>query len=311
MERVNKKAERILGSLLEENYNSVPFLFLGEYLLPELPEVETVVRDLRPLLMGQSIGGVLAGKKKLRSGKIGRWILTLEGDQFSAVRRRGKWIILELASGRCLLVHLGMTGQLKVMNAREGVESHTHLRMELAGVEKELRYRDIRRFGWLELFASAEELASYFCSMKLGLEPWEASPEYFQEKLQNSQRPVKNLLLDQEILAGVGNIYADESLFESRLHPRKKGKSLSREDVEKLLKAVQRVLTRAISHRGSTLRNYVGGTGLKGGFQNEFQVYGREGEACPVCSKAVERIVLAGRSAHYCPICQPSPKGRS
>lgn len=273
--------------------------------MPELPEVETVVRDLQPLLTGRTLESLRRGKRKLRRPWKTKWDAHLEGRRVVEVRRRGKWIVIDLDDGRALIFHLGMTGQLTVTEAAALEEDHTHLVFTLDD-SRHLRFRDIRRFGSATLFDDAVSLQSFFEEAKLGPEPWDLDPLDWRRAVQASKRPLKAMLLDQQFVAGVGNIYADEALFEARLHPDLLGVELSAAQTEQLRKAIVTVLERAIARRGSTIRDYVGGSGLAGGYQNELRAYGRTGQPCVRCKTPIERIRLAGRSTHYCPQCQES-----
>jgi formamidopyrimidine-DNA glycosylase len=270
--------------------------------MPELPEVETVVRDLRPLLAGRTVRAVRAGRRQLRTPWRPNWNAKIAGRALGGVDRRGKWILLALAGGGTLLVHLGMTGQLTVRDGAEPIETHTHLRFELDD-GRELRFRDVRRFGSATLFESAEALAAHL-DARLGPEPFGLDSDYFHSHLKATARCVKAVLLDQTVLAGVGNIYADESLFRAGVHPGRRANTMTRTRSEALRLAVEAVLTHAIAGRGSTIRDYVGGSGLKGLFQNEFAVYGRTGEPCPACGAPIAVARHAGRSSHHCRRCQ-------
>jgi formamidopyrimidine-DNA glycosylase len=200
-----------------------------------------------------------------------------------------------------LLVHLGMTGQFTVSNGPR--EDHTHFVCTLDD-HNELRFRDIRRFGSVALYADRPALDAFFVANGLGPEPFQLDATVLRESIQRSKRNLKAILLDQTIVAGVGNIYADESLFEARLHPTILGQQATRQQTERLRDAIVAVLTRAIDKRGSSIRDYIGGSGLKGSMQDEFCVYGRTGEPCLRCSTPIARMVLAGRSTHFCPKCQ-------
>lgn len=282
--------------------------------MPELPEVETVVRDLRPLLVGRRLITVEVGREKLRSPWKPVWQETLRGREVRAVDRRGKWILIELDGGPFLVVHLGMTGQLTVAAGAEPRRDHTHLVFGLergspGGDPAELRFRDVRRFGSGRVFADRAALDAFFETSGLGPEPFALTPRYWRDQLAGARRCLKAILLDQQVVAGVGNIYADESLFEAKLHPTRLGKDLTPAEVGRLAAAVKKVLTRAIERRGSTIRNYIGGSGLEGGYQREFRVYGRFEQPCPRCQSLIGRSRLAGRSSHFCPTCQPPPDG--
>lgn len=276
--------------------------------MPELPEVETVVRDLRGPLTGAQIRTVRVGDKRLRKPWQQDWARRLARQRIFSVTRRGKWIVVNLAKGAHLVIHLGMTGQLRVMGADEPIESHTHLILELDR-KRQLRFRDIRRFGSVTWLADDQALDQFFASNGLGPEPFDLSPHYWRSALAATTRNLKAILLDQQVVAGVGNIYADESLFQARLHPSLAGKDLDSAAAGRLRRAVALVLNRAIARRGSSIRNYVGGSGLLGEYQTEFRVYGRTSQPCPRCRTSIVRIRLAGRSTHFCPRCQPKNHG--
>ncbi len=270
--------------------------------MPELPEVETVVRDLRPLLVGRRIEGVRVSRFALRKPWTRGWSRRLRGRRVEAVRRRGKWIVLDLDDGGRLVFHLGMTGQLTVTDAP--MEDHTHLIFDLDGAAGRLRFRDVRRFGSATWFPDEVRMQAQFTASRLGPEPFGLDPAYWRGRLAATSRIVKAVLLDQTVAAGVGNIYADEALFEARLHPTRLAATLDAREADRLRRAVETVLKRAIERRGSSIRDYVGGSGLRGEMQDEFRVYGRTGEPCPRCGAPIERLRLGGRSSHYCPTCQ-------
>jgi formamidopyrimidine-DNA glycosylase len=273
--------------------------------VPELPEVETVVRDLRSCLSQRQLTRVRqTSKHSLRTRWRPVWSGAITGKRIESVTRRGKWILVTLENQAILVVHLGMTGQLTVVPTATALADHTHLIFDLDGGEQQLRFRDIRRFGSITFFRSQQALEFFFASSRLGPEPFDVPARYWHDCLQASRRCLKAVLLDQSIVAGIGNIYADESLFEARLHPALLACDLSGAEIDRLRRAVAKVLRRAIEKRGSSIRNYVDGSGVQGGYQNEFRVYGRTGSPCPRCGAAIECRRLAGRSSHYCPICQ-------
>jgi formamidopyrimidine-DNA glycosylase len=274
--------------------------------VPELPEVETVVRELRPRLLGRRITAVTVSRRPLRRRWSSEWEQSLVGRKVAAIRRRGKWIILDLGGEGHLVIHLGMTGQLLVTDADAPLAEHTHLVFGLNRGRKQLRFRDIRRFGSATLFPSQTRLEAFFTEAGLGPEPFDLDPQNWRSRLAATGRCLKAVLLDQQVVAGVGNIYADEALFEARLHPAQLGRDTTARQAERLRRAVVTVLNRAIERRGSSIRNYVGGSGQKGRYQEEFRVYGRTGQPCPRCRTPIARLRLAGRSTHFCPRCQSS-----
>ncbi len=271
--------------------------------MPELPEVETVVRDLRPLLVGRRVAAVRHGDRTLRKPWDAAWNAALADLRVDAVGRRGKWIVAELDGGPRLVVHLGMTGQLTVADPAEPAADHTHLTFALDD-GRELRFRDVRRFGSATLYKDAAALDAAFRKQRLGPEPFDLDPAAFRDAVRRTARTLKAVLLDQTVVAGVGNIYADEACFLARLHPARRGATLTPADVDRLREAVVSVLTRAIAGRGSTIRDYGGGSGLRGTYQDAHAAYGRTGQPCVACATAIECVRLGGRSSHYCPTCQ-------
>jgi formamidopyrimidine-DNA glycosylase len=290
--------------------------------MPELPEVETVVRDLRPALVGRTVAAVRQSKHKLRRPWKPAWNPAVAGARLESVRRRGKWILVDLSKPPqhrqgappashprspepVLRVHLGMTGQFTVVPAAAPEPDHLHVVFALDN-DTELRLRDPRRFGSAEFFPDRAALEGEM-NADLGPEPFGLDPEYFRATVRGTARNLKAILLDQTFVAGVGNIYADESCFRAALHPGRAGASLSPAECDRLRASVEAVLTKAIESRGSTIRDYVGGSGLRGGYQNEFAVYGRTGDPCPTCGRAIACARYAGRASHYCAHCQQAP----
>jgi formamidopyrimidine-DNA glycosylase len=277
--------------------------------MPELPEVETVVRDLRPLLTGRTITDVRQSKHKLRRPWKPAWNAEATGMLVEGVRRRGKWILVDLSRSAVLRIHLGMTGQFTVVPADTPKPDHLHVVFALDN-GTELRLRDPRRFGSAEYFPDRAALETEM-NAELGPEPFGLDADYFRTAVRGTARNLKAILLDQTVVAGVGNIYADEACFRAALHPGRTGKSLAPGECDRLRAAVEAVLTKAVESRGSTIRDYIGGSGLRGGFQNEFAVYGRTGDPCPVCGTTIACTRYAGRASHFCPVCQKgSQRGR-
>jgi formamidopyrimidine-DNA glycosylase len=277
--------------------------------MPELPEVETIVRDLRPLLRGRSFVAVLASRKRLRCAWDRRWNDEVCHRRIVRLSRRGKWIVLDLANNGTpmhLLFHMGMSGQLVVMPAEHPTAKHTHLTFTLDGGQQQLRLRDPRRFGGATVVTGEKSLADFFGSKKLGPEPARITPKDWANRLSRTERCLKAALLDQSLVAGVGNIYADESLWEARLHPAQRACDTTPQQAELLRRAIVKVLNRAIDAHGSSIRDYVGGNGTQGNYQQEFRIYGQEGQPCRRCRTKVVLTRLAGRASHYCPQCQMS-----
>jgi formamidopyrimidine-DNA glycosylase len=282
--------------------------------MPELPEVETVVRGLRAALPGRSILSVRLGKTDFIDDPIALGE-SLPGRRIAAVERIGKFIQLRLepdrsnGSGRAdtpshLMVHLGMTGRLVVRAAAEPAPPHTHVYFQLDD-GRELRYTDIRRFGQMRMLCDAEiaELRE-----RLGEDALTISAEEFRRRLTGRRARIKALLLDQRVLRGVGNIYADESLWRARLHPARLAAKLSPEEIDRLRQTVQRVLGEAIRLRGSSISDFVDSDGQPGGYQKWHRVYARDEKPCYRCHAMIRRVIVAGRSSHFCPRCQPAPR---
>jgi len=274
--------------------------------MPELPEVETYVREIAPHLQGRQVTAARV-----------RWARTIEspdpttfaeriiGQRFATFSRRGKYMLLGMESGDTLIVHLRMTGHLFVLDGSIEPDKHTHVVLDLDNGQR-LHYQDSRKFGRIWLVSDPAQVVG-----KLGPEPLgEAfSVQEFAHKLAGREASIKALLLDQRIVAGVGNIYADEALFAAGVYPARAGGALTNQEIERLRNAIQTVLQRAIQLNGSSLghssvQNYLRPNGELGGFQDEHKVYQRAGEACPQCGQKIERIVLAQRSTHFCTVCQ-------
>jgi formamidopyrimidine-DNA glycosylase len=303
--------------------------------MPELPEVETIARGLAKRVTGDAIESVWLGQKKepLKS-PASAIAATLEHSRIAAVRRMGKHIVFDLEQnrvGRALLsaksrganrkpkeeqtstivqaqagegtktkaqwiVHLGMTGSLRVCEPQTEVAKHTHAILRLSS-GRELRFVDPRRFGRLSVAQAGDFDAT-------GIEPLEADLDPFLKLFHGRKTPIKSALLNQKLLRGVGNIYADESLFRAGLRPKRRASTITRDQLTKLLAAIKEVLKEAIALGGSSISDYVDADGEEGFFQLQHRVYARESEPCLVCKTPIKRVVIAGRSSHYCPQCQ-------
>jgi formamidopyrimidine-DNA glycosylase len=273
--------------------------------MPELPEVETIVRDLRPALAGARLRGVWTSGLPLRLARpldASALARVCGHGRLTGVRRRGKYILLDVDGGPAgALVHLGMTGRLRVQPQREPREKHTHVVWTLDG-GRELRFVDARRFGCVIPADAVEALPEI---AGLGPDPLEALElPQLEATLAASRAPVKAVLLDQRRIAGLGNIYVCEALFRAGVHPSTEARR-ARGRAAALLEAIRAALAQGIENRGTTLRDYVDGSGARGGNQHALAVYGREGQPCPACAAPIKRRVDAGRSTFYCARCQP------
>jgi len=273
--------------------------------MPELPEVETIARGLNQRVAGDVIESVWLGSKPEPLKSSAQEIAAaLESKLISSVRRVGKHIVFALAHSKNgasnsaketqWIVHLGMTGSLRVCPPASEVAKHTHAILKLAS-GRELRFVDPRRFGRLSVIEKFKAPGS---------EPLDISFEDFAALFHGRKTPIKSALLNQKLLSGVGNIYADEALFRAKIRPRRRASSLTRDDLRRLRAALKKVLQEAIRAGGSSISDYVDADGEEGFFQLKHRVYGREGKPCLVCKMPVKRIVVAGRSSHYCPHCQ-------
>lgn len=287
--------------------------------MPELPEVETVRRGLESELKGVSIKEV----KVLRAASIGsapasRFCSGLKGKSFVSFKRRGKYLLLGLGQDSpekdeaLLAAHLRMSGRLLVMDENEPEPEHVRVRISLANKQK-LIFDDTRVFGRLWYLSSDRELERVLPGLqKLGPEPFESelNHEILHARLKGKSAAIKTVLLDQSIIAGIGNIYADESLFMAGIDPRNPAGTLSKAELAVLCQKIIEVIASAIRLGGSTLRDYTDSRGVNGNYQLEAHVYGRKGEACHACNCKIERVKLGGRSTHYCPRCQKLKKSK-
>jgi formamidopyrimidine-DNA glycosylase len=287
--------------------------------MPELPEVETVVRGLRQSILGRTILAVRLGKTDFIDDPVALE-QHLPGRRIDAIERFGKFMLLRLSAvanadrtaqngdlaPASLLVHLGMTGQLAPSPGSLPCGTHTHVCLTLDD-GRELRYADARRFGRMAYLTEgplAEELTAF------GADPLEVDAKEFAARIRTRSARVKALLLDQSVLRGVGNIYADESLWRAKIHPARVGTRLSAKEAEKLRKALQDILKKAIVMRGSSISDFLDANGEPGEYQRRHRAYGREGERCYRCRAVIRRMIVAGRSSYFCPECQRAPRRR-
>jgi len=299
--------------------------------MPELPEVETVVRGLQKSVLGRKILSVWIGKSDFIDNPAE--FFRLSGQKIAAIERFGKFMLLRLTNGEesaaaetetvvavaesaasrerkayaaSLLVHLGMTGQIAPSAADIPLEKHTHVSLTLDD-GRELRYTDARRFGRMA-YLTADLLAKEIAGA--GADPLEVSAAEFAERVRSRNARIKALLLDQSVFRGVGNIYADESLWRAKIHPARVGAKLSVKEVETLRRVLQEILNRAIVLRGSSISDFLDANGEPGEYQRHHRAYGREGKPCYRCRTPIRRVIVAGRSSYFCPKCQPPPRRR-
>jgi formamidopyrimidine-DNA glycosylase len=287
--------------------------------MPELPEVETVVRGLRQSILGRTILSVRLGKTDFIDDPVALE-LHLPGRRIEAIERFGKFMLLRLsptadgarvdgngdAAPASLLVHLGMTGHLAPSAAAQPCGKHTHVCLTLDD-GREVRYTDPRRFGRMAYLTEtplAAELTAF------GADPLEVTAADFAARIRSRHARIKALLLDQSVLRGVGNIYADESLWRAKIHPARLGTSFNSKEAETLRKALQDILKKAIVMRGSSISDFLDADGEPGEYQRRHRAYGREGQRCYRCRTLIRREIVAGRSSHFCPECQTAPRRR-
>jgi formamidopyrimidine-DNA glycosylase len=273
--------------------------------MPELPEVETVVTDLRPELTGRRVRDAQLGlAKMLKHPDPVTFAARIVGQRVAGMRRHGKLMAIDLEQGDGLYVHLGMTGRLTVCAPEEPVLKHTHLVLALDD-GRELRYHDPRQFGRL-LFGTEVELRRAGVFPRLGPDPLGGDFTFgrFAGLLGRRHRPIKAALLDQSLIAGLGNIYADESCFAARIRPTRRIQRVSVAERRALYGAIQTVLQKSIRNRGSSVDDYRDGFGAPGNHQGYLLVYGRAGAPCVQCSGPLKKVRLAGRGTVYCPRCQ-------
>lgn len=271
--------------------------------MPELPEVETVVRALRRPLLGRTITEVRNywPRHIATPSSLGALQQRIHGRRITAVNRRGKYLLFPLDDGQTLIIHLKMSGHLAVVSNNTPADKYAHTIFALENGH-ELRFRDTRKFGKVYLVEDAATIVG-----GLGPEPLEDgfTVAVLQGRINGRKRPLKPLLLDQTVLAGVGNIYADEALFYAGLHPKRRADTLTATEVAALHAAIQKVLRLGIEREGASIDKYVKPDGSKGDMQNAVAVFRRTGQPCYQCATPIVRVVLGGRSTHFCPVCQP------
>lgn len=289
--------------------HSVALLIFSRFLrswyrtLPELPEVETVRRGLNRLVKGKVISKVEVTYAPMIKTGVDAFCQDLIGQEILDVDRRGKYLLIYLTD-HVLISHLRMEGKYNFFADQVPANKHFHAFFTFIDGST-LVYQDVRKFGTMELLGKAD-VDAYFISRKIGPEPTEEDfdLEEFAKKLAKSKKPIKSHLLDQSLVAGLGNIYVDEVLFKAKVHPAQTSNQLSTEQVADLRQATIEVLQLGIEKGGSTIRTYKNALGMDGTMQDYLQVYGKTGQACPRCQTEIVKIQLGGRGTHFCPKCQ-------
>jgi formamidopyrimidine-DNA glycosylase len=278
--------------------------------MPELPEVETIRRGLLASILGEEISSVeVLRRDSVAHPNVDLFKRKLIGHKFVDAERRGKYLMLMLSGDAALVVHLRMSGRLLLVNGDAPAGKFLRVRLALKS-GRELRFEDMRVFGRLWFKAKGENLNQVVSGLKdLGVEPLDQlTGDLLSKLLKNKSQAIKSALLDQRLLAGIGNIYADESLFRAGIHPQLPAGRLTMAQAERLSSEIRSVLALAIELRGSSLRDYTDSEGVNGNYQLDALVYGRAGKPCRVCGAAVKRVRIVGRSAHFCPKCQKKSK---
>ena len=278
--------------------------------MPELPEVETVRRALAPVLTQHYVTAAFVGRDDLRWPLPKNLAGQLVGRQFTNVDRRGKYVLMHLDQQDILLLHLGMSGSIRIYDTPPSLRKHDHIMLTMAASPTAapchyIVLNDPRRFGWVDLF-SATHQDQHKLLRHMGPEPLgnAFSAAHLQTVFTGRQGPVKNALLNQQLIAGIGNIYASEALFHAGVSPRRKATTIVGQRAERLATAIVRTLRAAIEDGGTSLRDHVQPGGEIGYFVQRLAVYGRDGQACQACTTPIKMIVQSGRSSFYCPRCQ-------
>ncbi len=278
--------------------------------MPELPEVESVVQGLNQMILGETIKKVdVLWPRIIESPAVAEFKDRLEGQAFEEVKRRGKFILFYLTND-VLISHLRMEGKYQLAHPQTKIKDpfdtkHTHVVFHLESGD-ELRYLDVRKFGRMSLVEKGLEF-KHKSLAKLGPEPvpTEFKLKDMQKFLTRRMKAIKGVLLDQQVVVGIGNIYADEILFKAKIHPTRSANSLTATEEEKLYEAIISILAEAVKKGGTTIRSYENAFGEIGNYQEQLKVYGKTGEACVRCGTEIEKIKVVGRGTHFCPTCQP------
>lgn len=270
--------------------------------MPELPEVENIIRQLQKEITGYQISSVDIRLPKIIRNSRKTFLQALLKASINDVRRRGKLLIFELSSGYCLLIHLKISGQLFLVNKAEPADKHTHIVIGFKGRKAQLRYRDVRQFGYMKVVAV--KALGKILNDELGKDYLEVSYDEFKEAISGRKKNIKSFLLDQKIFAGLGNIYACEALYQAGIHPKSNTAGLKARKIKRLFFAIEDILREAIRLGGSSVDDYYMPDKSTGSYQEVHKVYKRENEPCPICKTPISRKKTASRSTYFCPRCQ-------
>ena len=274
--------------------------------MPELPEVETVRRSLKKKVLNKTFDSLLVYHDNILGNASAKDLeKEIKNKSILDILRRGKWLIFDLGED-LILSHLRMEGKYFLKDQKAKREKHEHVIFRFTD-GTDLRYHDVRKFGKI-LLIKKKDLDTTDAIAKLGLEPWSLNPAYLKEKFSKKNLPIKAVLLDQSIISGIGNIYADEILFASKINPHKKAKLLNETEIKKLIESSKLIIDKAIEKGGTTIRSYISEEGISGRFQNDLMVHLRKDEACFKCGTKILKDRIAGRSSYYCPKCQEQNK---
>lgn len=272
--------------------------------MPELPEVETIRKDLEELIIGYKVLNITTNSPKQVQPSLSTVKKVIVGASFKKIQRRAKILQVFFSNGAIMIIHLKLTGRLLFRDKKKPLDDYQHVTLSL-DKGKELRFADARKFGWLKLIKDKKELKKLL--KDFGPEPLDdLSLPIFQKILASSHRPIKIVLMDQKKISGIGNIYANEALFLARINPERPADKITKKETEKLYQSLEKVLLLGLRYRGASDNDYLDALGHKGSYQKHFLVYGQQGKPCSYCSGLIKRIKIGGRGTFYCPQCQKS-----
>jgi formamidopyrimidine-DNA glycosylase len=278
--------------------------------MPELPEVEVIARGLRKSIMGKEVSAVKLARRDMLWSPCRDFVRIIKGSTIASIGRKGKYLLLRLDNEYTLLIHLGMTGQFWLSHHSEAIAPHTHLIVRIKDSDDELRLRDPRRFGGIALLKTSAEMLHPRLA-RVGPDPFEMDAEEFARRLSGSASAIKAVMLKQDVVSGLGNIYVDESLWAARIHPLSPASRIRKDRLRALHRLLLEILERSIAFGGSSISDFVSHLGSPGYFQNEHRVYGKSGQPCQRCNRKMVKLNVAGRGTTVCNSCQRPPAGKA